>query len=150
MSTSLQTACHTDLRQPGRETRRRQFMEFIYRADDLDFAVDLLVYCAKPRSWTELVRHGRDCGADHVRTLTVLNFLTSQGLFNRFDGRHEASPQAIDELTRRIENNGAASPARPIVDPYPAARRQAMQKVAAALVAAGYHDKSNRRLRAVK
>ena len=107
------------------------------------------MFCAKPRSWTELVRHGRDCGADHARTLTILEFLTAQGLFIKFDGRHEAIPEAIDELVHRLENNGAVSPAKPILDPYPAARRQAMEKVAVALAAAGFRDKSNRRLRAV-
>jgi hypothetical protein len=97
----------------------------VHEIELLNISCDVLVLCTPPKINNDTgICQG--IGAQFVPTMRVLKWLLEEGLLRRLpNGFHQAAPHPLDELVRRIEHNGAASPAKPIIDPYapPADRR---------------------------
>jgi hypothetical protein len=139
---------------------RRWFQEFVHDIERFNLAVDLLVLCAKRKTWSEVMGYCQGHGIGMADRTMTIRFLYAQGLLIRTEGRPrrsdghkesilKAAPQAIDELAYRLVHHGEPSPVPEPPDPdiaYKAAR----DKLTAALAGAGYHDKAGRRLRVAK
>lgn len=142
------------------EVYQSKFMLFALNVDDLNHAVDLLVFCQSKKGWPQVCEYMR--GQLRMAGLNALyHFLTSQGLLRRLksatrDGQEDgvsvqAIPHAIDELIYRLAHQGEPS-SKPQPPPPPTIAeqcQQARERVNAGLAAAGFKTKEQVRLHLV-
>jgi hypothetical protein len=165
----------TMLRQMQPELLPEDLMQFAMSIEDLNLAVDMLVFFESKRGWSDMLdeflhrpraqRQDPDepAGIGLGKIMDVVRFLTAQGLLVRLkqtvraghvhggrDSVLKAAPRAVDELVFRLAHDGQPS-AKPKQPSFEDKAQQARDEVNAALISAGYRTSDKgRRLRVVR
>jgi hypothetical protein len=130
------------------QLRPSDLMEFALDIENLNSAVDMLIFCSTKQTWSALCEefiYRRSLR--RLKMSNIVRFLVMQELLSysrRMDDREsvlKSIPHAVDELIYRIAHDGRPSPRSVAREPcFEDESRLAEEKLNAVLIAAGYHS----------